>query len=388
MTLQPKLLIVGMDSSKDSTRLCGTGVEVLCAPEPSKVETVLAKRPVGMVLLDESAVADESPGQVLRALRASTQGAPVTLLSSAQCAPEMIEEAWSEGLSDLLFKPLSADAISRRARQCSSEGSPWDLPLTARRQARRVILTGRSPRKAQLAEVLGLNGFLVLAREASELLPNESPTAGALAPVLIHCQEEGGASLAEQAKGLLALVQAHGAAGQFVLLTDGPVPAELSSLKPAVLPVATDLDEVVHRINQLCQRAHHTMRASQRVPFFCPIEFREAVGKPGPFETGYSFSVSSSGLFVRTLAPIRPGAPVELKIHFSTLREVLTLTGVVAWANPCTKKTAPDHPVGMGVQFLGALSKRLAQFIELCRSIGVGTEDGAAAPARADRRNA
>jgi uncharacterized protein (TIGR02266 family) len=122
------------------------------------------------------------------------------------------------------------------------------------------------------------------------------------------------------------------------------------------------------RINGLLQRNHLALLVDERVPFVCPVEFREV----GTFSWSSCFSsaLSPGALFVRTLVPARPGAALELRIHLPTTREVLEGPGLVSWSNPYAPRRIASYPLGMGIQFLGLSPRRLMQLRELIRASG------------------
>lgn len=120
------------------------------------------------------------------------------------------------------------------------------------------------------------------------------------------------------------------------------------------------------RINGVLQRNMSALLVDERVPFVCPVEFRE-VGSYS-WSSCYSSALSPGALFVRTLVPARPGAALELRIHLPTTREVLEGPGLVAWSNPYTSRRTASYPLGMGIQFLGMSPRRLMQLRELIRA--------------------
>jgi uncharacterized protein (TIGR02266 family) len=125
-------------------------------------------------------------------------------------------------------------------------------------------------------------------------------------------------------------------------------------------------EHVVQKANAWFSRVSNALQPEARVPFFCPVEYREAGNLFGDWNSCYSYDLSPGGIFLRTLVPARPGAAVELKIHLTTHRTELRGSGVVAWANTYAQRKAFSHPVGMGVQFLGMSPKGLSLLRELC----------------------
>ena len=127
-----------------------------------------------------------------------------------------------------------------------------------------------------------------------------------------------------------------------------------------------DCDILARSHDILLQRNLLALLVDERVPFVCPVEFREV----GSFSWSSCFSsaLSPGALFVRTLVPARPGAALELRIHLPTTRGVLEGPGIVSWSNPYVPHRVASYPLGMGIQFLGMSPRRLMQLRELIRA--------------------
>ncbi|QRK10271.1 response regulator [Archangium violaceum] len=148
-----------------------------------------------------------------------------------------------------------------------------------------------------------------------------------------------------------------------VVVTDSDV-AELPMLGQVWLSARTLAPRhLLARINGLLQRNAVGLQVDERVPFVCPVEYRELGGFS--WSSCYSSALSPGALFVRTLVPARPGAALELRIHLPTTREVLEGPGLVSWSNPYASRRTASYPLGMGIQFLGMSPRRLMQLREL-----------------------
>ncbi|WNG40853.1 response regulator [Archangium violaceum] len=148
-----------------------------------------------------------------------------------------------------------------------------------------------------------------------------------------------------------------------VVVTDGDV-TEAPMLGQVWLSARTLAPRhLLARINGLLLRNAVGLQVDERVPFVCPVEFRELGG--ASWSSCYSSALSPGALFVRTLVPARVGAALELRIHLSTTREVLEGPGLVSWSNPYASRRTASYPLGMGIQFLGMSPRRLMQLREL-----------------------
>jgi CheY-like chemotaxis protein/Tfp pilus assembly protein PilZ len=325
-----------------------------------------ASRPA-IVLVHEAMVSRAGPS-VFAAIRKHEAGhdVPLVLLASEHSSPEVIEVAWKAGADDCILHPLVPEHLHERAGAIHGPmGS--EAPARGHGVARHIAISGDAGGYGEklrdhleqeglhLIQVDGYDGppqpvdLLVyltdtgtdVARDLSMALKRVRPASPrGLLPILALSRD-------------CQWTNAENARKNGIYLLDGERPPE----------------DVVRAICGLLQRSPHRLRADQRLPFFSPVLFREpAAVTPGPWRSGFTYNVSSGGLFIKTLVPLRPAAPVEVRICITTAREQIEVTGVVAWSNPYAPKGAFSFPIGMGVQFLGSLSRRMLQLIETCRS--------------------
>jgi DNA-binding response OmpR family regulator len=281
-------------------------------------------------------------------------GVPVVLVASEETPPELVENCWRAGIDDCLLRPLRAEDIAARVAMVRDRLKPSAIPAGVA-----LMMVGEETGyRRSLSELLQLNGYRVcdggtqIFPQAPQLLIVCSPT-----PRLEYEKLKVGWKLpfALERIPVMLVGEESGSAGGavesvFLLRRDNPPERVTQQVNARLFPGAKNL------------------RTEARVPFFCPVQFREGGdGVDRPWSSGFSFDVSSGGIFLRTLVPARPHAALEMRIHLTTFRERISATGVVAWANRYESPTAYSYPVGMGVQFLGMISRRLAQLIELCR---------------------
>jgi DNA-binding response OmpR family regulator len=324
-----------------------------------------------LLVLEESYVRAQG-AQLCADLRALYPRLPLALLGSETTPPEFLEACAQAGLNDYLFGPLKWEAVATRLEALQGPVPGPSTPARSPRAPRTIAVAGDDgPRARLLADLLAHCGYQVA------LLPGRDPGAAlaSLGPLdlLVVVAPRLPRPGAPDALALIRL--ARGAAGgpppQVLVVADDPA-SQVAGAGPGpveVVAAAQSDRELVGRIDALLQRSTAALKADGRVPFYCPIEYREAGGRnPGNWRSGLSVDVSSGAIFVRTLAPPRLGCALELKIHLTTVREVLELTGVVAWTNPYRAPSAFIQPVGMAVQYLGAMTRKLASLIEVCRA--------------------
>lgn len=297
---------------------------------------------------------------------------PLVLIASRETPPELIESAWNAGADDCILGPVRMNHVQARLAAVSSSGERHSSALSAARVARHVVVVGpEDGYRSRLCKLLELNGFRLLSccsLEAANALDHESTRCDLLVHYDPTAAEDGLQAIQELATRLN---------GASPVPWVAVVPLLAGERTWKVKPVAwvspdRPLEDVVRQAQGVFNRSDPGLRASERVPFYTLVEFREPSGADQSWCSSYSFNLSPGGIFLKTLVPGRPGAAVELRIHLATTREVLDGTGIVAWANRYVRRTTYTYPVGMGVQFLGMSPKRLGQLREICAmSVGL-----------------
>lgn len=373
----PLFVVSGHDSYEpaDRSQLLASGFEhVHVQDTEGALGAMEGVRPL-MVLVEEK-VAIATEGEIVGKLRAHpiNGDVPLVLLAKKDTAPELIESCYRAGLDDYIIRPLDAQKIVDRANAVLGRSTDGAVGVSVHRRTRTVGLGGpASPYRAQLADYLRHNGFHVRESGPSGSVAELDPGLGIIDLVVIVDDLFRVGALDAFSQTVKAFQRTNGGLQTFpiVVVSDNVVAGPTHRAPPGIqlLDRKAPLPEVLNKVVSLLHQTCCSLRAEARVPFFCPVEFREAGGlNPGPWCSGFTFNVSSGGLFVRTLVPCRPGAPVEIKIRLTTTRDELDVTGVVAWANRYVNGRPLASPIGMGIQFLGAISKKMAQLIEICRS--------------------
>lgn len=349
------MLVVGPVQPLEWGALDACGAQISTAADCGAAVRLLPVVKPTLVLLDDALAWRDGEG-AQQLLAACAGQVPVSLLVGKDAPAELMEACDQAGLADCLTRPLSAEALE--ARLALLLGQQASVPCTRRRSPRAVLLLGdEGPRRRALEALLWHSGYVLVDAAAAG-------TAPCLDAVVCACESPGTVERAVS-KVLTARAAAHlGAPRVFKWTTQarGSAPDRIDWGKPA--------DAVVRKLDELLERAPYLLAPEQRAPFLFPVVFREAGGgAPGPWQSGYSWAVSSAGVFVRSLAPLRPGVALEAIVRVTTTREELPLTGMVAWQHGWPTRGGHRHPVGFGLQFLGPpLSARLAELIRLCTS--------------------
>ncbi|WNG33814.1 response regulator [Archangium violaceum] len=323
------------------------------------------ERPL-MLMLDCSSFmpADEGTLSQLQEMRRRV-GAPLVLLANLETPTEFIESLSQVGADDCLLKPLRPHQLQPRLAVVSTPRPPVN-PISLGRLGPKVvsIVHGRQSFAWRTGELFEHSGYHVL---YSSIEDEHVPRDESGIDLHIFCTES-----REELARALRLRQPAGlrpGARGFLLCAGGP--GELVSSPGGGLMAGFDITQVfpehiVQKANAWFSKSSDALRPESRVPFFCPVEYREAGNIFGTWNSCYSYDLSPGGIFLRTLVPARPGSAVELKIHLTTHRTELLGSGVVAWANTYADRKAFSYPIGMGVQFLGMSPKGLSLLRELC----------------------
>ena len=309
-----------------------------------------------LVLVHWRQVTDVRRGLGLLRTRPGAAGVPLALVAESGTPAEVLEAAESEGVEDCLLSPLRVAELRERLAVLTGEPGAARAPLAVRYSPRRVLLAGASGPRAWggLGALLEACGHHVLYCASVESAAVKGVEQG-VTPHLVLVSGEGPLA----ALRLLSTLRAHP-------LLEG-VPALTLNVGPGTR--APGLAALLPRVHALLGRDVGSLRAEERVPFCCPVEFGESGSRGEAWTSGFSSALSPGGLVIRTLVPARPGTAVRLRIHLPTTRERLDTHGVVAWANPWAPRVGLSYPYGMGVRFLGMGPPRLMHLRQLCQGV-------------------
>lgn len=356
VTASPRVLWVG--PSGESWLALSRAVRSL-GGEPVHVSSLeaagleLARLRPGLVLVHWRQVAD-ARGAALGALRTRPGGAPVAMVAEVETPAEVLEAGESEGVEDCLLAPLRQPEL--RARLTALAGEPAPARPVERYAPRVVLMAGASGPRAwgglgALLEACGHHLVYSASVEGAAVRLTE----GAVVPHLVLVSGEGPLAALKLLSTLRSRAVLEGVPALTVAVGPGTRPPGLAALLP--------------RIDALLGRDSGSLRAEERVPFSCPVEFGDSGSREAEWTSGFSSALSPGGLIIRTLVPMRPGTAVRLRILLPTTRERLETHGVVAWANPFAPRAGLAFPYGMGVRFLGMGPPRLMHLRQLCQPV-------------------
>ncbi|MFQ5458932.1 MAG: TIGR02266 family protein, partial [Myxococcota bacterium] len=107
------------------------------------------------------------------------------------------------------------------------------------------------------------------------------------------------------------------------------------------------LEDIMFRINRVLYPEKRELRMSPRVEDNIFVRYQ----MNGSSFSGYSFNISSGGLFIRTISP--PPEDTKVRLSFSLPRngKLIRSTGVVTWRNEYRPDSPMAYPPGIGVKF-------------------------------------
>jgi uncharacterized protein (TIGR02266 family) len=371
VSAEPSRRVLLVDHAKE-LRLYLTALLRTVGCEVVSVDNLLAARaelgrfrPL-MVLVDWRALpADGGPG--FGALRSHPQhgDVPILVVAGDHTPAELLEACVRGGAEDCLLGPVRITELQARI-DVLRDKAPWPAPrLMERRTPRTVLLVGEEEgaREGLGAHLEVCGHHLLYAATAERAVARVAEYGEPIHLLLVRSPVTSAEEMmrVERLRTDTRLGRVH-----TVVVTDGEV-TEVPMLGQVWLSARTLAPRhLLARINGLLQRNAVALLVDERVPFVCPVEFREV----GSFSWSscYSSALSPGALFVRTLVPARPGAALELRIHLPTTREVLEGPGLVSWSNPYAPRRTASYPRGMGIQFLGMSPRRLMQLRELIRA--------------------
>jgi CheY-like chemotaxis protein/Tfp pilus assembly protein PilZ len=248
------------------------------------------------------------------------------------------------GADDYLLKPLSeSQVLSKVTAVRAGQGVVVPRPLLEKRV---LVATAHALFGTMIRRLLAKSGYQV--SMASSLAEVDLALGAAGAPLsmaLLDLEMPQAAALVAKIQGLLPPVPMIAVARS---VATAQLPPELAVLAP--YDVESEFEHLVRRVNKLLMGSTRSdRRTSPRIPFHSVVEFRLYGGED--WLAGYSFDLSETGVYVRTLTPLPASKPVEVSFRLSPAGEALTARGLVVWSNPFGPRTVFSYPYGMGVTF-------------------------------------
>jgi uncharacterized protein (TIGR02266 family) len=318
-----------------------------------------------LVLVDWRTLSPEGLGCSMLRAHPTHGNVPILVVVGRETPAELLEVCVRSGAEDCVLGPVRLHELQARLDVLRDKMSTPTSRTLVRRTPRTVLLVGEAPGTHE-----GLGGHLEACGHHLLYAPTEE-RALALASASeepVHLLLVRTPVSSAEALARVTRLGSDPRLGQVptVVVTDDELPEAQSPGQVWLSARTLATRHLLSRINGQLQRNLLPLLVDERVPFVCPVEFREV----GAFSWSscYSSALSPGALFVRTLVPARLGAALELRIHLPTTREVLEGSGLVAWANPYEPRRTASYPLGMGIQFLGVSPRRLMLLRELIRS--------------------
>ena len=290
---------------------------------------------------------------------------PIIVMTQTGQAHELMY-CWRAAASDFLRRPLTRESLAPKLEvlQRAAARPAVDRSLAGRRVL--LLETSRFYRNAIGGNLEHAGLQVIYAEEPAAALDLAEEHADQLDACLVGMPSLSNAL--EVATGLGAA--APRAAGKLLLLSGKPPIDEAVQAKVRALTGSSALDKrdlpfdlVLSKIFSHLKPPHLLeLRSAERMPYFTVVEFSTDGQRWG---CGFSYDVSTGGIFIRTLNPVAAGQQVTLNMDF--LGQPERSQGVVAWANPFDPRVTFTSPVGMGVRLTRA-GPQLASQIEGLRA--------------------
>jgi CheY-like chemotaxis protein/Tfp pilus assembly protein PilZ len=266
----------------------------------------------------------------------------------------IFEEAFTVGADDVLLV-TNTNGLSRRL-------SALPPGLSSRKTLSRgtaLVADAGQQRRIVPARLLRNFGFDVeFAVDARDLA--DRARADRVAVVIADVDLEEGRVLAE-----LDAVRSEGNRVPWILRTP---PKKLRAASDATRDVegawVSDAfappDNVLYAVNEALRGPFTENRASPRLLFGTTVAFRVA-GRDTD-EWGYVYNVSEGGLFIRTMAALRPGDDAWLELKPPRTDRRVRLEAAVVWKRPYDPATQAVVPPGFGVRITGGSETDLERY--------------------------
>jgi two-component system, cell cycle response regulator len=309
-----------------------------------------AERPV-LVLMDfhmEVMRGDQACAQIKTM---SGPAIPVILMTSEGATSEVMDSV-KAGADDFLPKPIRKAQLESKLAAIRTAYSAELKPSERRARQRLLLVEPDESYRRLLGGVLETAGYqLMYAARALEAVPMLDRSADKIDALIVNLDGIGPdfvqhvrskpATKDKLVIGLSRKSQTTQWIDELKRLTGGAI---IDAEKHPVEAVTSLINARLHRLTL-------DMRASQRVPYYALVEFRQRGKSQTEWLSGFSHDVSSGGVFIRTLTPLPQGGDVELKLHLQGKLPLLC-GGMVAWSNgPQYQERGFSCRIGMGIKF-------------------------------------
>jgi len=334
----------------------GTGFVTRC----EDIAPVLADADPHVIL-----VRMDAPGaaQACAHVRAQARFAQVPIFGvTAEPNDLAFTEAFSWGGDDVLGV-MSSQPLIRRLRlllaqppRTAQQGSMSRVPALV---GVAIVAGSEATWRTVMGRALYNGGFAVRFATSAKNFEAECVATGVRVVVVADDFLEEGAGAA------LGRVRASGS--QAACVVSAP-PKRMAAVRAEIAPTgrAAVLDgfappeNVLFVVNELLNARGVDNRGSPRLLYGTSVAFR-AAGREED-EVGFSYNVSATGVYVRTLAALEPKQDVWLEMWAPRSERRVRLAGTVAWRRPFGPRGGATVPAGFGVQLTEGLAGDLERW--------------------------
>ena len=297
-------------------------------------------------------------------LRSQTRFASVPVFGVASKRQDLeFIELFSLGGDDLVG-PHAAEPLARRLRPIAGRSS--SSPMSRAGCAGTALVASPDTRwRSVMGRALHSGGYSVrFVADADELIEESLAENVQVVVVADDLSKEGAVAAATNAR-------ARGSKAAWIVVSPpkrmAPVHAAVAGLlRAAVVDGYAPPENVLFRANELVARPGPDLRAAPRLLYGTAVSFRGA-GRDED-DIGFSYNVSSGGLYVRTLAPLEPNQEVWLDMWPPRSERRVRLAGTVAWRRAFGGSERATVPPGFGVKIVDGLAGDLQRWREGCEA--------------------
>ncbi len=316
--------------------------EVTFVERAEQAERWLEQNTPEAILL--SGIGEEACHVASRARFDAEKGRAAIIAVTRQIDDEAFAAAMSWGADDLILRSNGLQGlVPRLAAAKRSVGRSFSP-----RRGKALVGEPVLPRRAAIRRVLVAAGFSV--REVET--PHEV-TQGVLDLGIGLCVVA--SSLCEDVEGLLDKARERGVMGKLIVTADGERLTQLAALLSSregvrVLQRSSPADHVIFLANEMTCPEFDNQRTAPRSLLSTVVRF----GGTGEErrEMGYSYNVSSWGIYIRTMAPPE-SSTAWIELVAPGTERVLRLQGDIVWRRPFGADGNATAPPGFGMQLTG-----------------------------------
>jgi Tfp pilus assembly protein PilZ len=352
------LLVVGSFNEETSKRIQEAAAAVSLTPSfvglCEQMPPVLADAEPQAILVRMDA---EGAAGACAHVRAQARFAQVPIFGAASEPNDLaFTEVFGWGGDDVLGV-ASPQPLARRLRllmaqpaRTAPNASLSRMPALA---GLAVVAGAEATWRTVMGRALNNGGFAVrFATSANDLATESVATGVRIVVIADDFLPEGGAAALASARKLGSDV------GWVVVAPPkrmGAVRAEVAAAgRASVLDGFAPPENVLFVVNELLSSRGVDQRGSARLLYGTSVAFR-AAGREED-EIGFSYNVSATGVYVRTLAPLEPKQDVWLEMWAPRSERRVRLAGTVAWRRPFGPRGGATVPAGFGVAFTEGLA--------------------------------